>query len=80
MSKPDDIPQDVWQSAAAAMSAALVRSYPPPAREIDPLEFIARAILAERERSAKIAEAFFLNHTGSRASAPRIAEAIRGQS
>ncbi len=56
MSKPDDIPQDVW---AAAINARKKfhdddRRPLPPFALLD--RIIARAILAERERCAKVAE------------------------
>jgi hypothetical protein len=86
MSKPDDIPQDVWDAAINAASAAV--------REDDPgfyitkratdvlMEASARAILAERERCAVIADtaagdASWQDSTDWALIADKIADAIR---
>lgn len=47
--KPADIPQDVWKAAHAVFSASIG----------DGPEPIARAIMAERERCAEVAETHF---------------------
>lgn len=52
MSRPEDIPEDVWE--AAGQTVALMPDRPP--FKIDVQGAIARAILAERERCAKIVE------------------------
>lgn len=49
MSKPADIPQDVWDAAESVLIAE---------RNKRPLPFIARAILAEREANAQKADHF----------------------
>lgn len=48
MTKPDDIPQDVWDAAVAEVTGDDTRLS---------LVVISRAILAERERCAKVADA-----------------------
>lgn len=55
MSKPEDIPQDIWDSAYETLHPLVREQY-----EISPFSQvqhygIARAILAERERCSKIA-------------------------
>jgi hypothetical protein len=52
--KPADIPDDVWD-AAEAVEAFVPNFY----LQSEAVEQIARAILAERERCAKIAREFF---------------------
>lgn len=47
MSKPEDIPQDIWDNASRIADEAQLESYT--------VWAIARAILAERERCASIA-------------------------
>lgn len=75
MSKPDGIPQDVWDAAREATggwmaagesesNAALVQS-------------VGRAIVAERERCAKIADAYAYGGSGSFNAPIEIAAAIR---
>lgn len=49
--KPDDIPQDVWDAASAVYAQLTVD-----VGEWHDKVHIARAILAERERCAKLAE------------------------
>lgn len=51
MGKPEDIPQDVWEVARKVWLA--IRR--PEHTGVLPSEAIARAILAERERCAKVA-------------------------
>lgn len=51
MSKPDDIPQDVWKTAGAVLDGYLYGS-------MSPDETIARVILAERERCASACDPF----------------------
>lgn len=46
-SKPDDIPQDVWDAAVRALDL-----------DGSPLELLAGVIMDERERCAKVSEAF----------------------
>lgn len=53
MTRPNDIPQDVWEAAARALIGRDLA--PPNDRDRDQI-CIARAILAERERCATIAE------------------------
>jgi len=48
MQKPDDIPQDVWETAQSSIAEGM--------RSTNIPEAVARAILAERERCAKVAE------------------------
>jgi hypothetical protein len=55
MSKPDDIPQDVWDDAARAFYATGTHDLPSPIMEYDIQVIAAVAILAERERCANIA-------------------------
>jgi hypothetical protein len=83
MSRPDDIPQDVWD---AAERAYVHDDY------FEQVEMTARAILAERERCAKVAEILpkcamtnshnatpeFTFSIGAAAQASAIAAAIRG--
>lgn len=56
--KPDDIPQDVWDVAEAVRGRVFNAMHDDDGRltDNDPAEDIARAIMAERERCAKIAE------------------------
>jgi len=98
MTKPDDIPQDVWVDAGIELAGRRI-----PASDTEVADTIAgwareiasRAILAERERCAKIAEDFeclgrllpFASdaennaaHTGQYEAAERIAAAIRNGS
>lgn len=84
MQKPEDIPEDVWLTAAVYVGTA---ANPDLTRQ-----WIARAILAERERCASIADAV-ANDDGelmargyrtseeraSRAAGSSIAKAIRSQ-
>lgn len=58
MSKPADIPQDVWDAAASVWLEALRDCTP------DAAAIIARAILAERERCVLVAR----NHAAGRTS------------
>lgn len=55
MSRPEDIPQDVWDRAAFAVCGFLAVNRV----SFAPVERTARAILAERERCAKVAESDF---------------------
>ncbi|MFD1944691.1 hypothetical protein [Paradevosia shaoguanensis] len=48
MTKPDDIPQDVWETAQSSIAEGM--------RSTNIPEAVSRAILAERERCAKVAE------------------------
>ena len=50
--KPEDIPQDVWDTAERCWTFVMDETHGAP----DEIEQIARAILAERERCAKVAE------------------------
>lgn len=52
MSKPDDIPQDVWDAASKVATAPRVTGALFSENYVLP---IARAILSERERCAKVA-------------------------
>lgn len=54
--KPDDIPQDVWDAAKRAYWPS--GGTPEPKSKItrDKITWIANAIMAERERCARIAE------------------------
>lgn len=61
MSKPDDIPQDVWDAAAIGVDYYSRRQ-----------EHVARAVLAERERCAVKADRY-----ADRESGRVIAKAIR---
>jgi hypothetical protein len=61
MSKPDDIPQDVWATAQAAHATVASISLAEPDRDIIVL---ARAILTERHRCALIVR----NHAAGRTS------------
>lgn len=89
-----DIPEDVWKAAEAAQGAAMARckaanfavyEYPfNTGRAKDVLDDeIARAILAERERCAKVAEGFFteryveFGNFSDRESGELVAAAIR---
>lgn len=54
MSRPDDVPEDVWEEAGLAMSPAWLNSETP-AYFVQRVG-IARALLAERERCAKICD------------------------
>lgn len=49
MTKPDDIPQDVWDKARSVIEAEL---------GYHPQVIVARAIMAEREACAKVASEF----------------------
>lgn len=72
MSRPQDIPESVWEEAERWFDIAVSPSAEP--RVYRPaVDSIARAILAERERCAKIADAFAHRDTGR-----EIAAAIRG--
>jgi len=53
MSKPEDIPQDLWSAANAAFEQASLI-----ADDDKCIAIFAQAILAERERCAKIAAEF----------------------
>lgn len=61
MSKPADIPQDVWNAAETAFDLMLCNCIEASGTSkqfrIDSIEPHARAILAERERCAKVCEA-----------------------
>lgn len=59
MSKPDDIPQDVLEQGRVIWIEALADGTP------DAAIIIARAILAERERCAAVAERFILVYATS---------------
>lgn len=63
MSKPDDIPADVWASAENALDNMLCNCIEASGSSekfrADNVSDIARAILAERERCAKVAETLF---------------------
>jgi hypothetical protein len=56
--RPDGIPQDVWDGAKDAYAPGFVTE-PKSKVTLEKVERIARAILAERERCAKIARNFF---------------------
>lgn len=62
MTKPDDIPQEVWDAAQAALST--MPTYGDPEEQC---HATARAILAERERCASQAEAIVDDLKGSHA-------------
>lgn len=49
MSRPEDIPQDVWEAAERPVWLAVHSSLP---MQVE----VARAIMAERERCAKVAD------------------------
>jgi hypothetical protein len=53
MSKPEDIPQDVWLAANSFLTASMVGVNIMSARSA---EMVSYAILAERERCAQIAD------------------------
>lgn len=56
MSKPSDIPQDVWDLARRIWAEMLTVNHDAPQKHsFNDCDEIARAILAERERCAKIA-------------------------
>lgn len=65
MSRPDDIPADVWVAADEALDNLLCNcieaSGSTEQLRVDSTIPIARAILAERERCAKVAEGFERN-------------------
>ncbi len=62
MSKPDDIPQDIWGLARRIWAEmATVNHDAPQKHSFNDCDEIARAILAERERCAKIASPFPLD-------------------
>lgn len=69
MSKPDDIPQEVWDTAIG-LSDACYRDFSP----IGGARAISRAIMAERERCAKHADSYLVGLTdkGDEKSARRI--------
>jgi len=58
MSRPEDIPQDVWEAAEKALMQANIKAHML-AEPTDPLECISRAIIAakeeEREACAQLA-------------------------
>ncbi len=58
MSKPDDIPQDVWEIAQAVESDCINATWNGSARGSRTISetIIARAILSERTKAAEIAE------------------------
>lgn len=62
MTRPEDIPQDIWDTAFEALHPLVRKQY-----EISPFSMVqhlgmARAILAERERCAKILMTRHENH------------------
>jgi hypothetical protein len=61
MTKPDNIPQDVWSAAEDAFDTLLCNDIRASGTSeqfrIDSITPVARAILAERERCAKMADA-----------------------
>lgn len=58
MSIPDDIPQDVWYLARRIWAEMLTVNHDAPQKHsFNDCDEIARAILAERERCAKVCEA-----------------------
>lgn len=71
------IPEDVMKAAQAAAKEAAMRSLK--TGELNPELVIARAILAERERCAKIAAGMFDLRDGNQArvASHKIAQAIR---
>lgn len=90
MERPDDkIPMDVWEAAeepAAAAFDASVDLYETGIESASVRAIIARAIMAERSRCAKVARSFVKTHDtehgiiiDSRADATAIAKAIRGE-
>jgi hypothetical protein len=56
--RPDHIPQDIWDAAKRELLLANTKAHML-GIETDPLECLSSAILAERERCAKIARNFF---------------------
>lgn len=60
MTKPDDIPQDVWDAAEDAFDTLLCNDIQASGTaaqfRIDSITPVARAILAERERCARLAD------------------------
>lgn len=82
MGKPDDIPQDVWDATDKPAFRVALDVVAGQKWDIRPT--IARAILAERERCAKVAEATRADETdddpwssGWRVACNNIAAAIR---
>ncbi|WP_131798386.1 hypothetical protein [Devosia elaeis] len=79
MARPDDIPQDVLDRAYGTVEERTFEMFPDDRLEM--VEHVARAILAERERCVKVAEA--LNGWGADCGrgghAEHIAKAIRGE-
>lgn len=75
MTKPDDIPQDVWLAAALIYSEAVMLN------EIGQKKAFARAILAEREACALVADthAAMVSHPASSATAEILAKMIRNR-
>lgn len=71
MSKPDDIPQDVWDSTEG-VRISFVNPDPDEVREA-----VARAVMEERERCAKIAEEMLKFADTTSASDIAISQAIR---
>lgn len=76
MAKPDEIPQDVWDAAYEEMITAGARYFNEYYEPGEPGElyenglvtviapFVARAILAERERCAKVASLYQVDFPG----------------
>lgn len=67
MTKPNDIPPDVWDAADAVRAAVFNAMHDDDGRltDNDPSEIIARAILDDRERAKallKSADAVYANH------------------
>lgn len=58
MSKPDDIPDDVWGAAFKHLAGGVGKARHN-AEPVEPQEIIARAILSERTKAAEIAESMF---------------------
>lgn len=57
MSKPSDIPQDIWDAAKAVLAQLDGTTPDRVGGQVGSLSIVARAILAERERCAKVCEA-----------------------
>ena len=58
MTKPEDIPQDIWKTVGGDVTRVGSLAY-------DICQFMARSIMAERERCAMLAESFILQYATS---------------
>lgn len=83
MSRPEDIPEDVWEAAyepASVVFDASVDLYEVGTSGADPQLVIARAILAERRRAKAEERERCAGKAEALAAARRQAEALRGYS